>query len=453
MFEFEPIRALDYLLAPFVATIIYVFAKRYRDRHYPNGHPYRNFFLPALSFKMIAAVIICRVYVYSYENGDTITFYYHARIINSSLNESYIKWFNLLLAIPDSLDPNYFEYIQMMKYYGHPSTYLVAQFTSVLSLITFNTFVPAALLFAALTFTGFWALFVTFASLYPKLLKPIATSTLFIPSVALWASGIFKDTLCMFGIGWLCYSTFQFFINSNWRIKNILLFVGSFLLIAIIKVYIIICFFPPLAGWILLSSTRRIRNRLLATFINIFSVLVLAIAFSIVFSEYSNLFGEFSVDRFQQTSQTTRNYIAYVSSVENGSAYDLGNFEPTLSGMFSKFPQAVNVTLFRPYLWEAKKVIVFLNALESFIILMITIKLVLVIGFKKIFYSIASENKILFTFFFSIIFAFFVGVSSYNFGALSRYKIPCIPFYLLTMVFIYYQHAKPGKRLLRFLWL
>ena len=451
MFEFEPITALDYLLAPLVATIIYVFAKRYRDRHYPNGHPYRHFFLPALSFKMIAAVTICLIYVYYYEFGDTLTFYYHARVINSSLSVSYIKWLNLLLAIPDNLDPNYFEYIQVMKSYGHPSSYLVTQFTSVFSLFTFNTFLPTAILFAALSFTGFWALFVTFASLYPKLLKPIATCTLFIPSVALWGSGIFKDTLCMLGIGWLCYSTFQFFISRNLRIKNITLFVGSFLLIATIKAYIIICFLPPLIGWILISSSKRIRNRLLATFINIFFVTILSIASVFVYSEYTNIFGEFSIDNLQQTSETTRNYIAYVSSIENGSAYDLGNFEPTLIGMFSKFPQAVNVTLFRPYLWEAKKMIVFFNALESFAILIITIKLVLVIGFKKIFSSIFSDYIIQFTFFFSTVFAFFVGVSSYNFGTLSRYKIPCIPFYSIGIVLIYYKHAKPGERLFKML--
>jgi hypothetical protein len=36
---------------------------------------------------------------------------------------------------------------------------------------------------------------------------------------------------------------------------------------------------------------------------------------------------------------------------------------------------------------------------------------------------------VVFSLIFSLIFAFAVGASSGNFGALSRYKIPCLPFY------------------------
>ena len=37
---------------------------------------------------------------------------------------------------------------------------------------------------------------------------------------------------------------------------------------------------------------------------------------------------------------------------------------------------------------------------------------------------------VLFCFIFAITFAFAVGISSYNFGTLVRYKIPFMPFYL-----------------------
>jgi hypothetical protein len=112
--------------------------------------------------------------------------------------------------------------------------------------------------------------------------------------------------------------------------------------------------------------------------------------------------------------------------------------------MLSKFPQAVNVTFFRPYLWEARKVIVFLNALEALIFLYLTIKVVFSVGVKDIFRSIGQTPAIQFTLFYSLVFAFAVGISSYNFGTLSRYKIPCTPFYLLSLILIYYQH-KPIK--------
>lgn len=450
MREIELITAIDYLLTPFIVAVIFAIANRFRNKHYPKGHPYRNFFLPGIGLKMIGAFAITLLYVYYYKFGDTINYFYHAQIINSSLSESPIKWLNLLLGIADRFDPQYYEYIKQMRWYGASSSYSVPQLTAILGLFTFNSFIPTALIFATISFTGVWALFITFSRLYPKLIKPIAICTLFIPSVVLWGSGVFKDTLCIFGIGWLCYSSFQFFVNENRSIKNLLVLGGSFSLIAYVKIYILACFIPALIGWILFSKTQKLKNRFYAVIINFLSIVAVALAIAVILSINENILGEYSLEKLETTSKITRDYISYVSNLEEGSGYDLGEFEPTVFGMISKFPQAVNVTFFRPYIWEAKKIIVFLNAIESLIIIVLTIKVLFTIGIRRIIKSITSDYTIQFAFTYSIIFAFFVGISSYNFGTLSRYRIPCIPFYVLTLVLIYYQHSKPGSRLSRF---
>jgi len=59
-----------------------------------------------------------------------------------------------------------------------------------------------------------------------------------------------------------------------------------------------------------------------------------------------------------------------------------------------------------------------------------------------------NDPTIQFCLIFSVIFAFAVGISSYNFGALSRYKIPCLPFYAVALVLIHYKNA-PRKKLLK----
>jgi hypothetical protein len=447
MFEFEPIKTLDFLLAPFVAGIILAIGKSFRNKHYPAGHPYHRYFMPALIVKLSGAVVICLIYTYYYSGGDTVNYFYHAQVINHSFTKSPFDWIKLLLAIPDRLDPNFYEYTQLMEWYGKSGTYTVSQIAAVASLITFNTFIPAALLFGALSFTGLWALFRTFAEQFPKLIEPIAVATLFIPSVALWGSGIFKDTLCMFSLGWLCYATFQYFVNGNRSSGNLIRIVFHTLLLVTIKIYIIICFIPALSGWILFKNTSRIQNKALSTFITIASFLVILGVFSVLFTQFGDVLGKYSLDNIQKTAETTRRWITYQGRLDEGSVYDLGEFDPSFGGMLSKFPQAVNVTLFRPYLWEARKVIVFFNALESFVLLLLTIKVFSMIGIKRFFQTISTNYTIQFTLIFSIIFAFSVGISSFNFGALSRYKIPCIPFYLLTLILVFYTHAKPGQRL------
>ena len=40
-------------------------------------------------------------------------------------------------------------------------------------------------------------------------------------------------------------------------------------------------------------------------------------------------------------------------------------------------------------------------------------------------------------FVFSFVFGIAVGASTTNFGALSRYKIPCMPFYFIMLLLVY----------------
>ena len=146
--------------------------------------------------------------------------------------------------------------------------------------------------------------------------------------------------------------------------------------------------------------------------------------FSRQFAEGLN---KYSLEKVAATAAVTRGWISYASGDE-GSTYDLGEFDPSLTGTLAKFPQAVVVTLYRPFIWESKKAIVLLSALEALLVLYFTLK-VIVLRKAKALSMIVRDPNLMFCLVFSFIFAFAVGISSYNFGALSRYKIPCLPFY------------------------
>jgi hypothetical protein len=441
---------LDFALLPFYLAFVYLIAYRARNNKYPHNHPWRKFYIPALTIKICGAIFIGLIYGYYYKGGDTYYYFNQAQVLNSAFNESFEKWLNLLFHIPSVNDGNYYEYISKMEWYNDPASYTVVSITAFLSAFTLNTYLPTAVLFAFISFRGVWALFRTFASLYPHLTRPIAIAILFIPSVIVWGSGIFKDTLCLFGLGWLTYSTFRFLIQKDFSLRNIILAVLSFILIANVKLYILLGFTPALLMWIFFNYSQGIKNKsqkILVKFI--FLVFVIG-GFLFFMQRFSNELGKYSLEKVAQTSSVTREWI-YYSSGDEGSAYDLGIFDPTITGMLSKFPPAVNVTLFRPYLWETKKIIVALSSLEAILFLIITLKVLFTIGFVKTWKTISTEPTIQFCLIFSIIFAFAVGISSYNFGSLSRYKIPCLPFYVLAIILIYYKNKPVKKKLLPFI--
>jgi hypothetical protein len=417
----------DWVLSPLFLGILILFAKRYRNRHYPAGHPLRKYYLPGLYVRFAGAILITLIYVFYYGGGDTTNYYDHARVINSALNDSFDKWTKLIFHVSPNNAPEIYTYTSKMYWYNSPSEYTIARITSVFGLFTFNSFIPIALLFAFVSYTGIWAMYKTFVQLYPKLKQPLAYAFLFIPSTVIWGSGVFKDTICIFALGWLTYSTFRLFINRDISFKNFILIGLSFYLVAIIKLYILIGFIPALVLWLLLVYSKRIKTVGIRWLVNLFLIGITIVGTSFLMQRFAEELNRYSLERLAKTAETTRAWTNYASGDE-GSAYNIGEIDGTLQGMLGLFPKAIVVTLFRPFPWEVKKVFVALSSLEALIFIYFTLQLFIDRRSKPAKLLFRDPNM-LFCLVFTLIFAFAVGASSGNFGALSRYKIPCLPFY------------------------
>lgn len=437
----------DFILTPIYLLILSAIAKKQRDKRYPVGHPLRQYYLKGLYVKFAGAIFIALVYQYYYGGGDTFNFFRHSRIINSALDDSFVTWFKLLTRQSVLDNPELYPYVSQMFWYNDSSSYTVAAVAAVFGIFNGTLYLPIAMLFAYFTYTGVWAMYRTFVNIYPKLHKELAIAFLFIPSTVVWGSAVFKDTICMFGLGWLTYTTFRIFVNRDFSFKNIVLLLLSFSLVLKIKIYILLAFMPALMIWLLTTYSVKIKSSGLRIATKILFIAIAAVAFLYFTRVFSRELERYSLENIAQTAATTRGWLTYVSERDEGSGYDLGEFDPSILGMLKKFPQAVVVTFFRPFPWEAKKVIVLLSALEALLFVYFTIRAFRRRGIFKTFQLISKDPNLLFFLIFSIIFGFAVGITSYNFGALSRYKIPCLPFYAAMLVILLYD--KNQKKALR----
>jgi hypothetical protein len=129
------------------------------------------------------------------------------------------------------------------------------------------------------------------------------------------------------------------------------------------------------------------------------------------------------------------------------SSFSLGvDFDGSPASMAKMAPLAVNATLFRPYLWESKKASTLLSSLESLALMVLTLYALIqsrVVGFFK---TLFTNAAVFYCFFFAILFALFVGATALNFGTLVRYKIPCMPFYIIALFLIVEQYKQPQKK-------
>jgi hypothetical protein len=154
---------------------------------------------------------------------------------------------------------------------------------------------------------------------------------------------------------------------------------------------------------------------------------------------------KYSLDNIVKTAAVTAYDIGYFTGRNAGSGYSVEVTEWTPLGMLQAAPAAINVSLFRPYLWEVRNPLMLISALESTFILVFTI-IILLRGFGRLSSALTSYN-VVFCLVFALIFSFAAGISTFNFGTLTRYRIVALPFYVVALVLLeYYSSSKRRNR-------
>jgi len=423
-----------------------VYAGAYWIRPRVTDSVNRRYFIPALTVRIIGALAVGFLYQFYYGGGDTFNYHTHgSRIIWEAFWDSPIIGLKLLFA-NGQIEPSINEYSSRIWYFRDQQSYFLICITTLFDLITFSSYSATSVFFALLGFSGSWVLFRTFNKIFPGLHQWIAFSCLFIPTVCFWGSGIFKDTVTLSALGWITYSFYEAMLERKRMVRNFIIFVFSFWVIYSLKKYILLSFLPSLILWYFLSNLSRVKSSMVkALLIPITIITVIALGYFSVLNVAEND-KRYNIDRLAETARITAYDIRFGwgARTGEGSGYTLGELDGTWQSMIRLAPAAINVSLFRPYLWEIKNPLMLLSGFEGFLFLILTI-FVFLKAKRKSFYLLIKP-EVAFCLSFSIVFAFAVGVSTFNFGTLSRYKIPLESFYLLGIGLIYY-YSKRDKKL------
>jgi hypothetical protein len=310
------------------------------------------------------------------------------------------------------------------------------RFTSIFTFLGFRDYITTTILIDVLTFIGVWKLYEVFADIYPRYSRNLALAVMFVPSVAFWGSGILKDNYTLSAACWLTYNFYMIFIKKKKIRMNVLLSMINLYLLISLKPYIIIALFPGIIIWATLSRIKRIQNKAFRAFI---SPALIILGLLIGFISLS-LFGE-NLGKYSSLDAIAKTAVITQQDLTRGEAYgqnyyDIGKFDPTLSGMLKKAPVSIGTALFRPFLWEARNPAMLMSGIENTFILIIFIYIVIKVGPFKTFKIVQQEPLLLFSLLFAVIFAFSVGLTSANFGALVRYRIPCMIFLIPFLVIL-----------------
>lgn len=424
----------DLIVTPIVLLLVYTVA--YFIRPMVTDEINRGYFFPALTFKIIGAIALGFIYQFYYDGGDTYNYHTHgSRHIWNAIMDSPLDGIKLLFADGSSTPPpGTYPFASKILFFHDPSSYFVIRVAALFDLLTFSSYSATGVLFAVFSFFGMWLFFLAFYEVYPHLHRWIAMAAFFIPSVFFWGSGLLKDTITLGCLAATTFTIMKLFITREIRVVYILILFVCLYLIFGIKKYILLCYLPAVLMWIFAGNLAKIRSKVLKIMLVPFVVAAIVTLGYYAVVKIGEDDARYSIDKIAITARITAYDIGFYTGRDAGSGYSLGELDGTFTGMMKLAPQAVNVSLFRPYLWEVRNPLMLLAALESFAFLIFT-----VYAFyksRRILGRAFSDPTILFCFVFSITFAFAVGISTFNFGTLTRYKIPLLPFYLMGLVLL-----------------
>lgn len=428
----------DLIVSPLLLIAIYVVA--YLVRPHVSDEVTRRYFFPALTVRILGALAVGMVYQFYYGGGDTFAYHTHgSRHIWEAFKDSPIKGIELLLSNGTPMEDTY-QYASKIWYFRDAQSFFVIRVATIFDLLTFSSYSATALLFAVTAFLGAWLLFRAFYQLYPDFHRWIALSCLFVPTVFFWGAGIFKDTLTLSALGIAIFYIFKMVAHHKISWRYLIIVLLAFWVIYSIKIYILLSFLPAVIIWVFNKYLFKVRSQMMRFLLIPFVSVVVVVLGYLAIQKVAEDDPRYNLNKIAETAKVTAYDIRYWTGKDAGSGYSLGELDGSFGSMLRLAPQAINVSLFRPYLWEVRNPLMLLSALEGMTMLFLTLYVLWKSGvgfFKK-----AMQPEILFCLIFSLIFAFAVGISTYNFGTLSRYKIPMMPFYLLGIGLVYHSLNK-----------
>jgi len=430
---------IDLLLVPLYFVVLYAVMAYIKRKHRDNPL-YRKYLLKGFVFKLVCTIFYCLLIYFYWGFGDSINYFKNALFVKQLIREG-SESFGILFEKSTYLKDTY-----NATGTSTDGGWFVEKIALLLSYLSFSRFVITSMLFATIAYSGMFKMLETFSQIMPGWDKRLAFIVLFFPTLSIYGSGILKDTLCIASMGWLIYSSHELFVKRHFRIKHFVVMILCIYLIFMVKTYIIAAFLLPYVIYLIMSLVKRIKS---IFFRRVFFPVLLGLitlVYIINADKIDDLLGSYAIEKLFDTVKEQQQSYLNADDAEAGSVFNLGAFEPTLSGFLKKMPAGITATLYRPFIWESKNFLMIFSSLESFLILLVTLWVIWKTGILTFFKTIFRDPFVFLCISYALIFAALVGLSTSNFGTLARYRIPIVPFYLTGILGILYNVKIKGRK-------
>jgi len=280
---------------------------------------------------------------------------------------------------------------------------------AVFDLFSFGNYYVNVIFYSFLSLFGPMAVYRIMKDVFPKEKVPLLIAIFLVPSFLYWTSGLHKEGLIFLGLSLIMYHFYFGFKERRFTATRILMILFGFVLMLILRNFLVLPLVSPLGAWILCYKTKWKPVLVFTTVFAIFLVLFFTSKYLVP-----------GMDLPQSVVEKREDFI----SLQGHSSVEVNQLKPTFVSFMQNAPQAFSLSMLRPYPSDVRHLLSLAAALETAAILLFF--LVFLFWRKK---GLELSPLLLFCLFFSVGVLFMIGYSVNNLGAIVRYR--CIVFPLL----------------------
>ncbi len=294
-------------------------------------------------------------------------------------------------------------------------TFLI-KLMALFNMFTFGHYYVNVIFICFLTFFGPVAIYRVMKHIFPGRKIQVLIATFLLPSFLYWTSGLHKEGLIFTGLALMIYAIYFGFRDGHFSWKHYLVILLGFLLVLVLRNFLIITILPALLAWIL---SEKLKNKWKP--LGVYAVVTLV--FIALFFSTRFVSGKFDLP------QATVNKQEEFLKLGGGSAVEVKRLEPNFTSFVSNAPQALALSLIRPYPSDVKHLLSLAAALE--INLLLVLFLCFLIWRKN---GVPLSPFLLFCLLLSFSILMMIGYTVNILGAIVRYRSIILPFLAIPMI-------------------
>lgn len=425
---------LEFVATPIVLVVAYLLvlgARRFLD---PNEQRLLQLGFAAHVVAAFAQVIVTREV---YGSGDIMVYWAEGVALADALRYDFTG------IAPGLIEVFLHQEARLpFELYGAGATASQSIFSAFLQFITGNSLFASSILLAMLALLGKAGIYSALKSDFAvETRHRLAAAIFLLPSAVYWCGSLSKEAVAISFFGMLVWALRRIFDRKG-VVSALLIAVGSAVIVAMIKAYILIALSLAAGVWVFWSIQRKKTGTVVIK--PIFLVLGALLSLGGI-TLVGKLNPEYGADQMRERASKQAMYGA---SAGGDSYYELASGadeERPLGQQIALAPAGLFTALFRPLVFEARSVMVFINAIESTTLFVIAVVLIRRLGLKGVWDRISRSPSLVFCMTFSVSFGSAVGVLTTNLGTLSRYRAPMMPLFAGLLAVLWFESLRQRK--------